>query len=84
LTDDTRALRDFLGADYARLEAYVTGLRNGAARGRTVEAIVTDGGTRAQFLGEVRAWSEAYQVPTFTRDAKTLVKLKAFLDAKLP
>jgi uncharacterized membrane protein YkvA (DUF1232 family) len=84
LTDDARAVKDFLGDDYARLETYVRGLRKGAARGRTVEDVVTDGALREQFLGEVRAWSTSYQVPSFTRDQKTLVKLKAFLNAKLP
>ena len=84
LTDDARAVKDFLGDDYARLEAYVKGLRKGAARGRTVEEIVTDPQVRGQFLQEVRAWSAAYQVPNFTRDQKTLVKLKSFLNAKLP
>jgi uncharacterized membrane protein YkvA (DUF1232 family) len=84
LSDDAHAVRDFLGADYARLEGYVRGLRRGAARGRTVDDIVGDQETRAQFLSEVRAWSKGYQVPTFTRDQKTLVKLKAFLNAKLP
>jgi uncharacterized membrane protein YkvA (DUF1232 family) len=84
LSDDARAVQDFLGADYARLESYVRGLRKGAARGRTVEDIVGDAPTRAQFLGEVRAWSSAYLVPSFARDQKTLVKLKAFLNAKLP
>ncbi len=84
LTDDARAVKDFLGDDYPRLETYVKGLRKGAARGRTVEEIVTDAPTRGQFLQEVRAWSAAYQVPNFTRDQKTLVKLKAFLNAKLP
>jgi uncharacterized membrane protein YkvA (DUF1232 family) len=84
LGDDARAVKDFLGDDYARLEAYVRGLRKGAARGRTVEDIVGDAQTRKEFLQEVRAWSGAYQVPSFTRDTKTLVKLKAFLNAKLP
>ena len=84
LSDDARAVREFLGDDYSRLEAYVKGLRKGAARGRTVEDIVTDAGVRDQFLQEVRAWSSSYQVPSFTRDQKTLVKLKAFLNAKLP
>jgi hypothetical protein len=83
LADDARAVQTFLGDDYKRLESYVRGLRKGAARGRTVEDIVTDGDTRKQFLQEVRAWAAAYQVPTFTRDQKTLVKLKAFLNAKL-
>jgi hypothetical protein len=45
---------------------------------------VGDETTRTQFLHEVKAWSAAYQVPAFTRDQKTLVKLKAFLSAKLP
>jgi hypothetical protein len=84
LCDDARTVRDFLGEDYARLESYVRGLRKGAARGRTVEDIVSDGGTRTQFLQEVRAWSGGYQVPSFLRDQKTLVKLKAYLNAKLP
>ena len=84
LGDDAPAIREFLGEDYPRLEAYVRGLRKGAARGRTVEDIVGDAGTRQQFLHEVKAWSAAYQVPSFTRDVKTLVKLKAFLNAKLP
>ena len=84
LGDDANAIRDFLAEDFARLEGYVRGLRKGAARGRTVEDVVGDETTRKQFLHEVTAWSAAYQVPTFTRDQKTLVKLKAFLSAKLP
>jgi len=84
LTDDARAVKDFLADDYPRLEAYAKALRKGAARGRTVEEIVTDGQVRSQFLQEVRAWAAGYQVPSFTRDQKTLVKLKAFLNAKLP
>jgi uncharacterized membrane protein YkvA (DUF1232 family) len=84
LADDAAAIRDFLGDDYARLETYARGLRKGAARGRTVEDILGDKPTRDTFLAEVKAWSAAYQVPSFTRDPKTLVKLKAFLSAKLP
>ncbi len=84
LSEDAHAVKEFLGSDYARLELYVRGLKKGAARGRTVEDIVGDGQTRTEFLQEVRAWSGDYQVPSFTRDQKTLVKLKAFLNAKLP
>jgi Protein of unknown function (DUF1232) len=84
LAEDAHAVRDFLAEDYGRLEGYVRGLRKGAARGRTVEDIVGDPGTKQQFLQEVKAWASAYQVPSFTRDQKTLVKLKAFLNAKLP
>jgi uncharacterized membrane protein YkvA (DUF1232 family) len=83
LSDDARAVAEFLGPDYARLDVYVRGLRKGAARGRTVEDIVTDAAQRTEFLHEVKAWAQAYQVPSFTRDPKTLVKMKAFLSAKL-
>ncbi len=84
LADDAASIREFLGPDYNRLETYARGLRKGAARGRTVEDIVSDQPTRDSFVAEVKAWSASYQVPTFTRNPKTLVKLKAFLSAKLP
>jgi uncharacterized membrane protein YkvA (DUF1232 family) len=84
LAEDAVALKEFLGDDYARLESYVKNLRKGAARGRTVEDILTDASVRTEFVHEVAAWATAFQVPTFTRDPKTLIKLRAFLSAKLP
>ncbi len=83
LADESKSVRDFLGEVYPRLEAYVEGLRRGAARGRTVDDIVEQAPIRLTFVQEVAAWSKDYQVPTFTRDVKTLIKLKAFLSAKL-
>jgi uncharacterized membrane protein YkvA (DUF1232 family) len=83
LSNEAGAVREFLAEDYARLEHYVRGLRKGAARGRTVDEIQSDDGIRAQFLGEVKAWCEGYRVPGFTRDTKTLIKLRSFLKAKL-
>jgi uncharacterized membrane protein YkvA (DUF1232 family) len=84
LADDARTVRDFLGeGDYERLETYVAGLRKGAARGRTVHDVVSDSAVRAAFVHEVRAWAAGYRAPSFTRDVKTLVKLKAFLGARL-
>jgi hypothetical protein len=83
LAEDAKAVEDFLGDDYARLVTYVKGLRKGAARGRTVEDIMTDASARTAFQHEVAAWATEYQVPSFTRDVKTLIKLKAFLSAKL-
>jgi hypothetical protein len=83
LADEAKQVEGFLGDDYAKLVTYVQGLRKGAARGRTVEDIITDDSARSAFLSEVAAWSKEYQVPSFTRDVKTLIKLKAFLGAKL-
>jgi hypothetical protein len=83
LAEEASAVQDFLGEDYTRLVAYVKSLRKGAARGRTVEEIMTDASVRAAFVHEVSAWAKEYAVPSFTRDVKTLIKLKAFLGAKL-
>jgi uncharacterized membrane protein YkvA (DUF1232 family) len=83
LAEEASQIRAFLGDDYARLEAYVRALRKGAARGRTVDDIMDDNASRAVFLQEVGAWAKTYEVPSFTRDTKTLIKLKAFLNAKL-
>jgi uncharacterized membrane protein YkvA (DUF1232 family) len=84
LGTDAGAVRDFLGEDYARLESYVIGLRKGGARGRTIDDIASDAETRTTFVGDIKEWSKGYKPPNFTRDPKTLVKLKAFLSAKLP
>jgi uncharacterized membrane protein YkvA (DUF1232 family) len=84
LTDDARAVQSFLEADYVRLESYVEGLCKGAARGRTTDEIARSAEARKAFLTDVRQWSAAYQAPSFTRDPKTLIKLRAFLNTKLP
>src|SRR5512138_1233897 len=46
LASDAALVSELLGKDYARLERYVDGLTRGAARGRTVEEILTDEGVR--------------------------------------
>lgn len=83
LADDAKEVEEFLEDDYPRLVNYVKGLRKGAARGRTVEDIATDEAVRSTFASEVAAWAREYKVPSFTKDVKTLIKLKAFLNAKL-
>lgn len=83
LSNDAVQIKEFLGRDWDKLTAYVKNLHKGAARGRTVEDIMTDETARTQFTQEVAQWSKDYQAPTFTRDTKTLIKLKAFLQAKL-
>jgi uncharacterized membrane protein YkvA (DUF1232 family) len=83
LANDATAIKEFLGDDYDKLVLYVKNLHKGAARGRTVDDIITDETVRTQFTQEVAQWSRDYQAPTFTRDVKTLIKLKSFLHAKL-
>lgn len=84
LATDADVLREFLVQDFTRLCDYVKGLRKGAARGRSVADIVGDAATQASFLADVRGFSKSYQPPSFSREEKNLVKLRAFFDAKLP
>lgn len=77
-------VRGFLGDNYARLERYVTGLRHGAARGRTVQEILASEDTLTAFLDDVRGFAGSYHPPSFSQDPKSLIKLRAFFDAKLP
>ena len=84
LAREAELVKEFLGADYPRLERYVEGLRTSTARGRIAEQAVTDGAVRAELVGDVKGWATSYVVPSFGRDAKNLVKLRSFLSKKLP
>jgi uncharacterized membrane protein YkvA (DUF1232 family) len=84
LAEDAALVNEFLGADYERLERYVQNLADGSARGRSVAQIIDDAAVRADFVREVRQWAAGYTAPSFARDARSLVKLKAFLGTRLP
>jgi len=84
LAAEADIVKEFLEGNYTRLEMYVKGLRKGAARGRSVNDIVTDERVRTEFLSDVRGFETSYTSPSFTREEKVLIKLRAFFDAKLP
>lgn len=84
LAQDTALISELLGKDYARLERYVETLTRGAARGRTVDEILSDEGTRSAFSMELSGWAAGYAAPSFSRDEKNIIKLQSFLGAKLP
>jgi uncharacterized membrane protein YkvA (DUF1232 family) len=84
LAAEAELIREFLGADYERLERYVAKLENGSARGRNVAQILEDGALRSDFVREVKQWCSGYATPAFTRDTRSLVKLKSFLATRLP
>jgi hypothetical protein len=81
---EAELIREFLGADYERLERYVEKLADGQARGRSVAQIIDDAAVRADFVREVKQWAGGYAAPSFTRDSRSLVKLKSFLATRLP
>ena len=84
LAADASLVRDFLAADAPRLERYVSALPKGSARGRSVDDIVAQPGVRAELLNDVRGFSRDYASPPFAREERTLIKLRAFFDARLP
>ena len=84
LANEADEVRAFLGKDYVRLESYVKGLKNGAARGRSVADVIGSDDVRRELLSDVRGFSKTYDSPSFSREEKNLIKLKAFFDAKLP
>lgn len=84
LAAENQLVKDFLQEDYARLGSYVESLSKIAARGRTVDEVVSDAALREQLVSEAKAWAASYNPPGFGRDEKNLVKLRAFLATKLP
>jgi uncharacterized membrane protein YkvA (DUF1232 family) len=83
LADEAALISEFLGADYELLVAYVDKLGATAARGRTVAQVLEDDTARAELVREVQQWAAGYATPSFTRDTRSLVKLKSFLATRL-
>jgi uncharacterized membrane protein YkvA (DUF1232 family) len=83
LAEEAALISEFLGSDYERLVAYVEKLGATAARGRTVTQILEDDSLRADLVREVQQWAAGYAPPSFTRDTRSLVKLKSFLSTRL-
>jgi uncharacterized membrane protein YkvA (DUF1232 family) len=84
LSSEAALIREFLGDDYERLERYVLGLGHAVARGRSVDDILAKEDVRSELLGEIKGWIGSYDAPSFSRDAKNLIKLRSFLKTKLP
>lgn len=85
LAADADLIKEFLGKDIAkRFQAYVLHLTKGAARGRSVDDIMESPEVFKEFATEVATFVEQFTAPSFSKDEKNLVKLKAFFEAKLP
>ena len=83
LASEAALVEEFLGDVYPRLAAYVNGLADASVRGRSVGAILSEEALGLELTRDARQWAGAYQPPAFHRDEKNLVKLRAFLAAKL-
>lgn len=83
LASEAEFVSEFLGKDASKLSDYVSGLRIAKVRGRSPSDIGEDDVLARQVVDEVASWVQSYCPPSFLRDEKTLVKLKAFLSTKL-
>ncbi len=83
LAEEACEVEAFLGPTYSKLVAYVEKLHAATVRGRTVDRILSEDEARSAFVHEVAAWAKAYEAPSFSRDPKTLLKLRSYLSAKL-
>ena len=82
---DVDLVRELLGDDlYNRFEKYTDALANGSARGRTVDEILDETEMATQFDAELNDFIDTYEDPGFTADEKNIIKLKAFMEARLP
>jgi uncharacterized membrane protein YkvA (DUF1232 family) len=84
LAAETDLVQSFLDRDYPRLHQYVLGLGKAPVRGRSAADIVQNPALRTAFLQDIRNFCRTYKAPRFIQEARTLVKLRAFFDAKLP
>ncbi len=85
LAAEADTVREFLGPGlYKRFDTYVAHLASGAARGRAVQDICSNDDVFKAFASDVRSFSKGYQKPAFGKDKRSLIKLRAFFEAKLP
>lgn len=84
LASECDPIREYLGDIYARLVKYCEKLASQSARGRSVVDVVQSDEVRADLIADVEGFIRDYQVPGFAREEKSLIKLRAFFDAKLP
>ncbi len=84
LQADAGLIQKFLGQDYDRLIRHTQSLETVRARGRTAAEVVSDEQQLQEFATEIRAWADSFEVPSFERDEKNLVKLRSFMSTRLP
>jgi hypothetical protein len=84
LAKDAEVLEGFLGSIYTRLDEFASGLRIAVVRGKSPSDIVQDPALAQQVYDEVGVFARAYVSPEFAQEERTLIKLRAFLNTKLP
>jgi len=83
LAHDAALIEQLLEGEYAKFEKYVRSLERGAGRGRSVDEIVTDQAVRSEVVHAAQQWARGYSAPSFAGGPNSLIKLRAFLSARL-
>lgn len=84
MAGDTDILKQELGMEiWTKLLSYFEELKELPARGRLPSDILKDQITYNQFKTEIKAILDSYEAKISQIDEKTIIKLKAFLEAKL-
>lgn len=84
LSKDAAYVAGFLGALAPRMQAFALSHEQLTARGRSVQDILDQEQSFVAWRDELIGWADRYEAPAFACDASGLVKLRAFLHAKLP
>ncbi len=81
---DAEFLESYLGSIYTRLDEFASGLCIAVVRGRSPSDIVQDPALAQQVCDEIGVFARSYIAPEFAQEERTLIKLRSFLDTKLP
>ncbi len=84
LADDAGLLESFLGADWPRFTRYMASLDELVVRGSSAGTLLSDAERREELCAKLADWAASYRAPRFAADPKSLVKIRAFLNVKLP
>ncbi|MFH1435445.1 MAG: hypothetical protein ABIJ56_06985 [Pseudomonadota bacterium] len=85
LGEDSSKIREILGEDiHRRFSRYVAGLSAGSARGRSAGEIVSLPDKLREVQMEANNFCKEYIAPQVEKSDRTLIKLKSFLDTRLP
>lgn len=85
LGEGSQPIREILGEDiHQRFGSYAAGLSAGSARGRSVAQILSSPDKLREVQMEANNFSREYSAPQIENRDRTLIKLKAFLDTRLP
>ena len=85
LAEEVSVVREILGTDlHERFARYTSTLATVSSRGRSAQDIVENSQKLHEMSAEVGSFCTGYIIPQLEKSERTLIKLRAFLDTRLP